>query len=455
MSASTLRFAEHVDASAGDAARRTQPASPWRDIVGRLARSCRARSAALVIHDLNGQRGYIHTAVNIDLNFARAYAERYAAQNVWLDVPERFQVVGSAFRGSELVSDEELTATRFYGEWLRPQDLLGHMFGVIASENDSVAFLMFGRRSGDEPFEDSAVAMVQAVLPAAAATLRLERQMGMLRSRLMLTWSILDELAIGVLIVDGGGRILGINATGRDIMGARNGVAARNGYLSCERQRDAAKLRSVLDAVAMGGGGGGHESSKAVEHQSRRGVAGAATGGLGVAESGRDRHRCTQSPGGVHLGARTAGEAAQRVAQRPLRPLAGRRGDRGDAVQRHDSRGSGGPPACQHPYHPRPPETHFSEDRSDPPVSAGEAAVVRTGDSPDWQQNQRRRSSRSGIAVFAALRSPFSHIAGPVRFTLPAAIRRGRLRLACMSNGSYRSWSGDQKLGKKTPHCPT
>lgn len=263
MSVSPLRFAEHADAAAGDAARRNQPTSPWRDIVGRLARSCGARTAALVIHDLNGQRGYIHTAFNIDLNFARAYAERYAAQNVWLDVPERFQVVGSAFRGSELLSDEELTATSFYGEWLRPQDVLSHMFGVVACENDSVAFLMFSRRRGDPPFEDGAVAMVQAVLPAAAATLRLERQMGMLRSRLMLTWSILDELAIGVLIVDGGGRILGINATGRDIMGARNGVAARNGYLSCERQRDAAKLRSVLDAVAMGGGGG-HDSSKAV-----------------------------------------------------------------------------------------------------------------------------------------------------------------------------------------------
>ncbi|MFO1129443.1 MAG: helix-turn-helix transcriptional regulator [Rhodospirillales bacterium] len=260
-----------ADLVAGFYAACLEPAH-WPDILVRLKDAVRADVCALGSHDFASGTGRLDQAVNIDPGFIAAYGEGLARHNPWLHQQDRLPPPGSVRSGQMLAEDTELLDGPFYREWLEPQNLFHHIFGILDSSGSAVDYLFFARSREKGAFWDDDLALLSRLLPnlryglQAGRTLRRSEEMNRLQAH------ALDVLPIGVMILSTAGQVMFANRLAREIINGEPAFYVGNNGLGLRlaagrtRFRDivgAATLRPVLDgsgeihatSVAREGGG--------------------------------------------------------------------------------------------------------------------------------------------------------------------------------------------------------
>ena len=153
-----------ADLVAGFYAACLEPAH-WPDILVRLKDAVRADVCALGSHDFASGTGRLDQAVNIDPGFIAAYGEGLARHNPWLHQQDRLPPPGSVRSGQMLAEDTELLDGPFSREWLEPQNLFHHIFGILDSSGSAVDYLFFARSREKGAFWDDDLALLSRLLP--------------------------------------------------------------------------------------------------------------------------------------------------------------------------------------------------------------------------------------------------------------------------------------------------
>jgi len=157
-----------------------------------------------------------------------------------------------------------VTASRFYKEWLQPQDLLHHIFAVVDRQGQTVVCIALARSKSQGAFGARDVGKLRAILPAVSAAWRLWR---LARARAALTtttWKLLDQLSLGIVLVEGRGRITGLNNKALEILTSNDAIAMQNGHLICGRNDANGQLRKILKDLLGGTPSKSGEISKAL-----------------------------------------------------------------------------------------------------------------------------------------------------------------------------------------------
>jgi DNA-binding CsgD family transcriptional regulator len=221
----------------------------WPNILQQLQDVFGASACAIASHRYDTGNGRLVRSVNINAEFERSYAERYARGNAWLRRESCFRKPGTVWTSQQILDDEETLGSDYYLRWLKPQGLMHQIYGVLDRRENTVVYLVLARAEGGDAFAKDDVRRLSAILPAFASVFHLEHLVRNLTARATDTWTLLDHLASGLALVDERGRIMAMNRTAIEIARRADGLTVENGHLSCILPREQVRFRRTVEEL--------------------------------------------------------------------------------------------------------------------------------------------------------------------------------------------------------------
>jgi DNA-binding CsgD family transcriptional regulator len=191
----------------------------WPSALGALADVLGARAIFVIHHDYATGGGYIVHSAGLQPAFHGRYFDiASAASCPWLEPDQIWCAVGCVRRAEEVVSAEMLARTAFYHDWLEPQGLHHALLGLLERSGDKACWLVAARERGVRAFGAREQALLEHILPAVGGAVRAWLNVRALNRALAGTRTVLDRLAIGVMLVDHRGEVIEANRSATDFL---------------------------------------------------------------------------------------------------------------------------------------------------------------------------------------------------------------------------------------------
>ena len=203
----------------------------WPEVLGKMRDALHADNAAVVSHNFETGRGQIEHSVSIDTMFITAYREFYSGQNIWLRNPEKFTQTGKVLASQNLLDPASVLDTDFYRYWLRPQNLLHHLIGVLDVRGPQVTLLSFGRTRDRGAFWEDDADFLSRLLPHFRQGLRAGNLFRRCQDNERILVDTLDVMPIGIVLLDCTGTVLTANRIAREIMDTEEALSFGSGGL--------------------------------------------------------------------------------------------------------------------------------------------------------------------------------------------------------------------------------
>jgi len=205
-----------------------------------------------------GEAGFTHH-FNLPADLDRAYGEYFVGRDVWLDLAYRIRIPAGDVRLShEFYPDADLIRTEFYNDFLRPMDSHYGCGGPFRYDGSVMSVMNAHRSKRGGPFEARELALMGRLMPHLNRAVQIHRRLCNVAQERAAAEAALDRLALGVLFVDGGGRVLHMNKAAREVAAAEDGFSLdRAGFCRAARLEDSRALRAAMMGAAAGGAGRG------------------------------------------------------------------------------------------------------------------------------------------------------------------------------------------------------
>lgn len=196
---------------------------------------------------------------NPDPTFQRRYIEEHAGRSDIYTNALEAAPVGTIYSDRTLIGDDVLRRSRFWNEWMAPQDMYSGLGSKLLASGPSFWFLDVQRGRNQQAFDGADAELLQFVAQHIARAAELGRR---LQSAQMLASSY-AHVPFGVLLVDAHLHIAHMNEVAEDIL-IRQGspLRVRSGILAAKDAKYTAALQQLVadscalyDSVAPGRGG--------------------------------------------------------------------------------------------------------------------------------------------------------------------------------------------------------
>lgn len=223
-----------------DPSRWTAVLQKTRDVVGGSAAavfSKDARSKSLNV--------YYHCG-GIDPHFQQLYFDQYDK----LDPSTSAHVlseIGQPIATADVMALEDFEKTRFFQEWGRPQGLVD--FAAAALDKTPTGAALFGvfRQARHGLVDDDTRWRVRQIVPHIRRAMLIGKTIEMKSAEADAFADTLDGLSAGMFLVDGEGRIIHANASGRALLSDGAALCGVHGRI---KPTDAAAARALKEIVA-------------------------------------------------------------------------------------------------------------------------------------------------------------------------------------------------------------
>jgi PAS domain-containing protein len=172
--------------------------------------------------------------------------------------------------GSQHISHNELTQTRFYNDYCKPCGIDYSVAACFLAEQDTLGVLAVyrGKEKGDYGSREGRLLgdLLPHLVHATACAARV-RQVELLRAAGDRAW---DLMPWGFLLLEGGGQIVFANRMAQEIVGQSDGLTARHARLSATGSADVTRFMALLaraSAPASGPRAGGAMAVKRRGHR--------------------------------------------------------------------------------------------------------------------------------------------------------------------------------------------
>ncbi|WP_315831174.1 LuxR family transcriptional regulator [Bradyrhizobium prioriisuperbiae] len=196
---------------------------------------------------------------NPDPTYQRRYIEEHAGRpEIYADALEAAPV-GTIYSDHALIGDDILRQSRFWNEWMAPQDMYGGLGSKLLASGPSFWFLDVQRGRNQQAFDAADAELLKFVVQHIARAADLSHRIQSAQALI----SSYAHLPVGVLLVDAQLRIAHVNEVAEDIL-MRQGsqLRVKSGVLATADARHTAALQqfvadvcTVHDGVAPGRGG--------------------------------------------------------------------------------------------------------------------------------------------------------------------------------------------------------
>ena len=224
----------------------------WADVLGRTKRFVGGQTATLAWKDAVAKRGHSYYDDNeIDPHYRQLYFDKY----IKLDpctTGQFFAAVGETVCTSDVIPYDEFKQTRFYREWVRPQQLADAALALLDKTATSIAFLGLFRHERDGLFDDEARRRIGLLVPHFRRALLIGSLIDLKTAEAASLADTLDGVGAGMFLVDAAGRIVHANAAAHAMLAAASVLHAAGGRLVAN---DPQADQILADTFATAGGG--------------------------------------------------------------------------------------------------------------------------------------------------------------------------------------------------------
>ncbi len=207
--------------------------------------------ASLYWHDSVRAIGNNYFQVGLTPEWERAYFEKYLPLNP-LQPFQVFCPIEEVHAGSEFMSFDEFSGTRFYQEWAAPQGLVDAAFANLERlPTSSVAFsIMRAERHG--LVDDEVRLRMKLIVPHIRRAALISKAIDLAQVQAATFGTAMDALAAGMFLLDVAGRIVHTNAAGAQMVDVHGPVNLVNGQFKLLAREPDRLLQEALAAAAGG-----------------------------------------------------------------------------------------------------------------------------------------------------------------------------------------------------------
>lgn len=216
----------------------------WQSVLEILQSSLKASAVAWLDYDFERESGWIFHSVGQDPGYIRRYATEYVGLNPWMK-QESFYEEGQISIGQEILSDEELVKTRFYKEWLAPQQFFHRICAVARREDSKVFYLEAYRPSQSDMFAEPEINFLTTILPHLMQSMKLNRNLW----QMAVINEVLERQLYALIAVNNKGRVLFKNVIAKEILDQDSSLNCVNGQLHVANSNLDAKLKALIEGA--------------------------------------------------------------------------------------------------------------------------------------------------------------------------------------------------------------
>lgn len=220
----------------------------WIEFLEALSHALHGK-AALFIQDSGSSKSSVGGFARFDPHYIASYVERYGAGDIWRPSVARLRP-GEIMRGEDVMSASEAKRTTFYREWLRPQNLLHSVVLMLKKEGPLTTQLTVLRSEAAGSFSPSELALMERLSVHARRALAFHHELTAARIQRDCALMGADGLALGLIIVDTGSRVLFLNAVAEQVLRRGMALTVSQGRLCAGPPRSREPLSLLVSKVA-------------------------------------------------------------------------------------------------------------------------------------------------------------------------------------------------------------
>ena len=181
----------------------------WPSFLDDLSDCLGSKMAALFHHDVRRRSASVAVLRRADPDFIRPYEEHYAARNPFFS-PAAKIATGDVFDDT-VIAEETLLRSDYYNEWMVPQDARYGAAIVAFSEAGALSVLSTWRGHAAPRITTGELELLRVLRPHVQRALQIHRALSAADERASLMGDSLDLVPLGVVVLDGGGKVIRMN----------------------------------------------------------------------------------------------------------------------------------------------------------------------------------------------------------------------------------------------------
>jgi DNA-binding CsgD family transcriptional regulator len=222
----------------------------WLAFLTQYSELMKAGVCGFQVHHFSEHRSETLSFVRLPMELRRSYEAHYTKLNPWREHGQRLYVQGRVLLSEELCPVRWLRHSEFYG-FARQLEGVHCTGAVIVRRGDQAMTLTAMRAERKGGFDEPARRMTELLLPHLTRVQTVQQQLQLQTASL----SVLDGLAVAVLLLGLHGQALYSNPAAEEILRRGDGLALRNGILVTSDSRATAALRHAIKTAASPGRG--------------------------------------------------------------------------------------------------------------------------------------------------------------------------------------------------------
>lgn len=224
-------------------------ASVWPEVTESLRSSYDCRAVGLYAADMSSGRVSILGMRGIDPGEIRSYVDHHLLDNPWTAVPalQRAGVIRTDRTLDEHYGQPGYyRATPLFNEWMKPQDFIYTLGTNLCAEGDALIKFFMYRPERAGTFSGSDIAEFSRLSGHLSRSLAVARRLDLKDIQLEGAMHLVDGLRLGVIFLDGRGRISHANRYARRLLEEGTGLTTRDGIVCAARAADTRRLAGIL-----------------------------------------------------------------------------------------------------------------------------------------------------------------------------------------------------------------
>lgn len=223
----------------------------WTPLLTLLAATFRSHVVTLQVRDTHHRRGRLTQSIGLS-EALLAVHRNTSCEHPWFERSVGTLLAHGIADDRGLMDDDELQATRYYAEFMRPAGIAHGMALCLQPHRPGdLALLTINRGATEGCFDEAELALAQSLLPHLRNVYTLQQRLSWLEGQSQRFRSTLDQLNKGVAMLDADGHLLFCNRAAGQM--EASGLFARHpdGRLTLAHTPDDHRLQQALRKFAM------------------------------------------------------------------------------------------------------------------------------------------------------------------------------------------------------------
>jgi DNA-binding CsgD family transcriptional regulator len=224
----------------------------WPDVLAQIASFVGGSAAAFYAKDAATKTGEVYYDCGAsDPHYKRLYFERYIKIDP-TTAGHCFAPIGEPVTTAEVLDYSEFLTSRFYREWVRPQDLVDNVSVALDESATGTALLGVFRHKRHGLADDEARRRMKLIAPHVRRAALIARTMAHKSAEAATLADTVDGLSAGVFLLDASARIVHANSAGQAMLAGGTVLRSHNGKLVATDAIAAAILSEALERSEAG-----------------------------------------------------------------------------------------------------------------------------------------------------------------------------------------------------------